>query len=325
MSPQPPVISVFMLAYNHGPYIAQAIQSILDQKTDLDYELVIGEDCSTDNTRAVITSFKERYPEKIRVIENTTNVGMHENFLRTLFSCRGKYLCLCEGDDYWVNPNKLDIQYQFLEANPDYVLVCGNHKKYYQNTGRFDRGDAPSVNDHDIAFEKLIRFNCITTATIMFRNVLKREDFTPDFFSIISCDWYTYMKLLGHGKIRYLNHVFAVYRINEGSINGRTNRLTIAKKEMGFMELVKKGEMVSLDDSKKKALEQSMLLKQYDIANGHALNGNKKEAFKLSIDTFRSAPWSSASLKDFARTTLLTINPGFFQAIRNVKRALRNM
>lgn len=324
MLPQQPTISVFMLAYNHENYIAQAIQGILDQKTDLDYELVIGEDCSTDNTRAVINDFKERYPEKIRVIENTTNVGMHENFLRTLFTCKGKYLCLCEGDDYWINPDKLTLQYQFLESNPKYVLVCGNHKKFIQSSNQFDKGNPPSVKDHDINFEKLIRFNCITTATIMFRNVLKREDFAHDFFSIISCDWYMYMKLLNHGKIRYLRHTFAVYRINEGSINGRTSRQTIAEKEMNFMELVKGGSLVDLDSSKMEQLNKSIQLKYYDIAQGQAQNGHRRVAFKLSTHTFRNNPLSSEGLNDFFKTTLLIISPDFFQTIRKVKRAFRN-
>ncbi|MBL7843594.1 MAG: glycosyltransferase [Cyclobacteriaceae bacterium] len=320
MSSQQPSISVFMLAYNHGPYIAQAIQSILDQKTDLDYELVIGEDCSTDNTRAVITSFKERYPEKIRVIENTTNVGMHENFLRTLFSCTGKYLCICEGDDYWEHPDKLNIQYQFLESHPDYVLVCGNHKKYIHNEKRFERGDSVSVKDHDISFEKLTRFNCITTATIMFRNVLKRSDFADDFYSIISCDWYMHMKLLNHGKIRYLNYVFAVYRINDGSINGRTNRLAIAKKEMDFLQLVKTGSLLALDNNKKEQLETSIIFKHYDLATAHALNRNRKEAIGLCLHAFKNRPFSKEGFVSLVKTSIQIISPGFFQALRSAKR-----
>ena len=319
-----PTLSVFMLAYNHEPYIAQAIQSILDQKIDLDFELVIGEDCSTDRTRAIILEFKEKYPEKIKVIENTTNVGMHENFLRTLFSCKGKYLCICEGDDYWINPDKLTIQYQFLESNPGYVLVCGNHKRYIQNTHTFDRGNPVSVTDHDIGFEKLIRFNCITTATIMFRNVLKREDFAPDFFSIISCDWYLYMKLLNHGKIRYLSQIFAVYRINEGSINGRSTRLSIANKEMNFIKLVEAGSLLKLDEQKTEAIERSIRFKHYDIAQGEALMGNRRAAFKLGVRTFRNVPVSLASIKEFIKTVILAGSPGLFQKVREVKRFFRN-
>lgn len=311
-----------MLAYNHENYIAQAIQSIMDQKTDLPYELVIGEDFSTDNTRAVINEFKERYPEKIRVLENATNLGMHDNFLNTIFSCRGKYLCMCEGDDYWINPDKLNLQYQFLEANPDYVMACGNHKRYFQKTDTFDRGSSVSVKDHDITFAKLIRFNCITSATIMFRNVLKREDFTPDFYSIISCDWYMHMRLLGHGKIRYLSHHFAVYRINEGSINGRTNRLTISRKELDFLELVKKGNLVDLDGDRMEEVEKSILLKNYDLAQAHAMNGNRKTALKLCADAIKRIQ-SPESLRQFAKATLLIASPGLFNMVRNVKRAFR--
>lgn len=319
-----PTLSVFMLAYNHEPYIAQAIQSILDQKTDLDFELVIGEDCSTDRTRDIILEFKEKYPEKIRVIENTTNVGMHENFLRTLFSCKGKYLCLCEGDDYWINPDKLNLQYQFLEANPEYVLVCGNHKRYLQNSHSFDRGTPVSVLDHDITFEKLIRFNCITTATIMFRNVLKREDFASDFFSIISCDWYLYMKLLNHGKIRYLSQIFAVYRINEGSINGRSTRLSIANKEMNFIKLVETGSLLKLDKQKSEAVNRSIKFKYYDIAQGEALMGNRSTAWKLGVRTLSNVSVSGESFKEFVKTVLLVMSPGLFQRVREVKRFFRS-
>jgi glycosyltransferase involved in cell wall biosynthesis len=316
-----PTISVLMLAYNHEPYIAQAIQSVLDQKTDLDFELVIGEDFSKDRTRAIILEFKEKYPAKIKVIENATNVGMHENFLRTLFSCGGKYLCVCEGDDYWNNPDKLNLQYQFLEAKPEYVLVCGNHARYIQNTNQFERGNPVAGPDHDITFEQLIQGNSITTATIMFRNVLKREDFAPDFFSIISCDWYMYMKLLSHGKFRYVNKNVAVYRINEGSINGRTNRLTIANKEMDFMELVKRGSLIALDESRTRAVNKAMIFKNFDIAQANAVNGNKKVAFKLSMYALRNS-FSVVSMKQFIKTVLLISSPGLLQAVRKVKRSL---
>ncbi len=317
---QQPLISVFMLAYNHEKYISQAIQSILDQKTDIAFELVIGEDCSTDNTRAIILDFQQRYPQIIRVIENTTNVGMHENFLRTLFSCTGKYLCICEGDDYWEHPDKLNIQYQFMESHPEYVLVCGNHKRYIDNEKRFERGDAVSVSDHDISFEKLSRFNCITTATIMFRNVLKRSDFGDDFYSIISCDWYLYMKLLNHGKIRFINHVFAVYRINDGSINGRTNRLAIAKKEMDFLKLVKTGSLLALNDSSTEKLETSIIFKHYDLASAHALNRNRKEAIGLCLYAFKNKPLSKDGFVQLVKTSIQIISPGLFQALRRVKR-----
>jgi len=322
MIPNKPTISVFMLAYNHEPYIAQSIESIMTQETNLNYELVIGEDCSTDNTKAVIKVYMERYPGKIRLIDNRVNIGMHQNFLNTMFSCHGKYLCLCEGDDYWDNPKKLDLQFNFLEANPEYVLVCGNRKRFLHNENKFEDDPTPAPKDHDIGFEKLIRFNCITTATIMFRNVLKFEDFTNDFYSIISCDWYMYMKLLYHGKFRYLNPVFAVYRANDGSITGRTNRLIIDQKEMKFLELVKVGNLIDLDANKRKYLELSILYRHNELAKAHAQNGDQKMAIKLWWYSFKKRPLTLESVYQLAITFLLIISPSFFQTLRSLKRSV---
>ncbi|MCU0344718.1 MAG: glycosyltransferase [Ignavibacterium sp.] len=319
-----PVISVLVLAYNHEKFIAQTIQGILNQKTDIGYELIIGEDCSTDNTRAVVSEYSLRYPEKIRVIESNQNVGMHNNFLRTLFACRGKYICICEGDDYWDNPDKLTIQYQFMESNPDYVLVCGNHKRYIQNTGMFEPGNSKSIKDHDVDFDRLIRYNCITTATIMFRNVLKQSDFTKDFYTIISCDWFMYMRLLKHGKMRYLNQQFAVYRINDGSINGRTTRIKIEEQEMDFLKLVKKGELIELDTTRREQLERSIGIKYYAFAKAHAKNGNRKTAFSLNMYALRNNPLNLESLMNFAMSGIMIISPDVFQILRKIKRSLMN-
>jgi glycosyltransferase involved in cell wall biosynthesis len=118
-----PLVSVHMITYNHAPYIAKAIEGILQQKTDFPIELVIGEDCSTDGTREIVFDFQRRYPDIVRVITSETNVGMMPNGLRTDRACRGRYVAYCEGDDYWPHPEKLRKQVAFLEAHSDYGLV----------------------------------------------------------------------------------------------------------------------------------------------------------------------------------------------------------
>src|ERR1700676_449892 len=115
-------LSVMMITYNHERYIAQAIESILAQKVNFDYELVIGEDCSTDGTRAVILDFHRRYPSRIVPLLRERNLGGPRNFLGTLAACRGKYLALLEGDDYWICTDKLQRQVDFLEANPAWAI-----------------------------------------------------------------------------------------------------------------------------------------------------------------------------------------------------------
>jgi glycosyltransferase involved in cell wall biosynthesis len=116
-----PMVSILMLAYNHEKYIAQALDSILMQKVDFTYEIVVGEDCSEDNTRVILLGYKEKYPEIIKLIMNEKNLGMHKNVNSVLRQCRGKYCAICEGDDYWTNPYKLQKQIKFMESHPKYV------------------------------------------------------------------------------------------------------------------------------------------------------------------------------------------------------------
>jgi glycosyltransferase involved in cell wall biosynthesis len=126
-----PLVSVKMITYNHGPYIAQAIEGVLQQRTNFVFELVIGEDCSTDGTREIVLDYQKKYPDIIRVIATDQNVGMKKNSLRTLKACRGKYLAFCEGDDYWHHPLKLQKQADHLESHPECGLVYSSHDRYF--------------------------------------------------------------------------------------------------------------------------------------------------------------------------------------------------
>ncbi len=118
------MLTVKMLAYNHEKYIAQAIESIVSQKTEYRYELLIGEDCSTDNTRAVIQEYEERYPEIIRVIYQKHNLGCTKNSYSLDLHARGKYVAGCEGDDFWCDDSRIQKDVEYLESHPEYVGVC---------------------------------------------------------------------------------------------------------------------------------------------------------------------------------------------------------
>ena len=118
-----PMVSIQMLAYNHEKYIKQALDSILMQEVKFTYEIIIGEDCSTDKTRAILLGYKEKYPDKIKLILHGKNVGMHENVEIVRRNCSGKYCAYCEGDDYWTDPKKLQKQVDFLEENTEYIAT----------------------------------------------------------------------------------------------------------------------------------------------------------------------------------------------------------
>jgi glycosyltransferase involved in cell wall biosynthesis len=126
-----PLVSVKMITYNHAPFIAQAIEGVLQQKTNFPFELLIGEDCSTDGTREIVFDYQKKYPDIIRVVTSDKNVGMKKNGLRTLRACQGKYVAFCEGDDYWQSPFKLQKQADYLESHPECGMVYSNYDVFH--------------------------------------------------------------------------------------------------------------------------------------------------------------------------------------------------
>ena len=123
-----PLLSVFMITYNHEKHIAEAIESALMQKTSFKYEIVIGEDCSTDQTREIVLEYATRYADKVKPIYQERNVGANKNAASVREACKGKYIALLEGDDYWIDPLKLQKQVDFLEAHPDFS-ICSHKSK----------------------------------------------------------------------------------------------------------------------------------------------------------------------------------------------------
>ncbi len=126
-----PLVSIHMTTYNHAPFIVQAIEGVLQQKTDFPFELVIGEDCSIDGTREIVFEYQKKYPDIIRVIASEKNVGMKNNGYRTTRACQGKYIAFCEGDDYWQSPHKLQKQADYLERHPECGLVYSSYDVYH--------------------------------------------------------------------------------------------------------------------------------------------------------------------------------------------------
>jgi len=139
-----PLVTVRTSTYNHGPFIRQCIESVLMQKTDFPFEYIIGEDCSTDETRAIVLELANEYPEIIRVITSDQNIGSKGNGRRCIRASRGKYMALCEGDDYWTDPRKLQKQVDILEANPD-VVLCHHWQSLcvQDDRGKWVEVDAP--------------------------------------------------------------------------------------------------------------------------------------------------------------------------------------
>ncbi len=208
-------LSVSMITYNHENFIAQAIESVLMQQTNFDFELVIGEDCSTDRTRAIIADYAERFPDKIRLLPREKNLGASHNFVETLQSCRGQYLALLEGDDYWTSPHKLQKQVDLLDSHPECVICFHNVKAFYQDESLPSYEYCDPDQKEVSTLDDLLVKNFIPTCSTMFRRGLF-GDFPDWFHTSRMGDWPLHIFNARHGNIRYINENMGAYRLHNG-------------------------------------------------------------------------------------------------------------
>jgi glycosyltransferase involved in cell wall biosynthesis len=208
-------VSVSMITYNQEVYIERAIESALEQVTDFDFEIVIGEDKSTDSTLSICKKYQSLYPEKIRLIERDTNIGGVKNYLETYKACKGTYVAFLEGDDFWIDQKKLQKQADFLDANLDYA-ICFHNVLQTDHTGElgaplFDKlPDTTTVRD-------LCTGDYISTPSCMIRNGQVKE--LPEWvYSMPGCDWVFDILNAECGKIKYMPEAMAAYRSHSNSM-----------------------------------------------------------------------------------------------------------
>ena len=211
-------VSACIITYNQQDFIRDCLDGALNQQLDYDYEIIIGDDCSTDNTFKICQEYAQKYPEKIRLLSREKNLGMAKNWIATIQECSGKYVALCEGDDYWTDAKKLHRQVSFLEANPDYVLNF--HKVSVLKTdGKFVDDFLTKVpEDYESIITLAQHGNYIHTPSVVFRNIIK--DFPFEFEQSPIVDFFLYLMLAEHGKINYSEDKMCVYRFGVGIYSG---------------------------------------------------------------------------------------------------------
>lgn len=218
----PPLVSVCVQTYQHVKFISKCLDGILMQKTDFPFEVILGEDESKDGTREICIKYAEKYPDKIRLFlrsrKDVIYIGGRAtgryNFLENLKASKGKYIALCEGDDYWTDENKLQKQVEFLEGDPEFVMCF--HKVEIQDGENILDDFITKVPEGltTITISDLIKGNFIHTPTVMFRN---NVIVFPDWFVLSPVgDYPLYILLALKGKIKYLEYQMAVYRCNIG-------------------------------------------------------------------------------------------------------------
>lgn len=220
-----PLVSVFMMTYNHEAYIAKALDSILMQKVNFTYEIVVGEDCSTDNTRTILINYANKHPEKFNLLLHEQNIGAVNNQNAVFKNCKGKYIAMLEGDDYWIDPYKLQKQVDFLEGNEQYGMVAadvelidaqGNSIPDNPMVLAQRENRKPTVDIFD-----LLDINLINTLTVCVRNDLMKqltERVTKKKLWYVYDYWFWLQIAVTH-KIRIFDEKVAAYRVHQNGIS----------------------------------------------------------------------------------------------------------
>ena len=215
-----PKVSIILLTYNHVKWITQAVESVLMQKTNFDYELTIVEDCSTDGTREKVIDFQGRFPERITLNLSDTNGKYRTNLAAAFLACTGQYIAQLDGDDYWTSPYKLQKQADFLDAHPECTLCFHNVRAFDEDGIEEPWYQNPADQEEITSLEDLLVENYIASCSPMFRGGIV-ETFPEWYYDASWADWPLYILHAQRGKIGYLNDVMGAWRIhNQGMWSG---------------------------------------------------------------------------------------------------------
>ena len=233
MSSEYPVkFSLVIAAYNHEKFIAEALESILLQKVDFDYDIIVGEDGSSDHTAEIIESYALKYPQKIKLLKADSNVGLFKNAMGMFRACTGEYMAFMDGDDRWTHPDKLQKQVDFLDANKDYA-GCFHDARIVQydtdeHTGleRYSAYHYYSQFNHyrpDLHPWDLIERTIMPTCSLVFRRCDLVQQLERYREVNASLDWIAQLMIIKNSKFRYFNETWSVYNNNRG---GMTKKVT---------------------------------------------------------------------------------------------------
>jgi glycosyltransferase involved in cell wall biosynthesis len=239
-----------MITYNHELFIKEAILGVLAQTTNFDIELIVADDCSTDKTEAVVQEIVNTHPKSsiIRYTRHSANKGMMPNFIWSMEQCKGEYIALCEGDDYWTDPNKLQKQVDFLDKNFDYV-ICFHPVKILMPDGRLIEDFITKVPENFETIETLAtKGNYIHTPSVVIKNLIK--SFPEEFLNTPIGDYFLYMYLAQFGKIGKLKDTMSVYRYMSGIFSRLEDTSRLYKWLFTLLLLI------SMFDNNKKVQEQ---------------------------------------------------------------------
>jgi glycosyltransferase involved in cell wall biosynthesis len=268
--------TVSITTYNHEKYIAQAIESVLMQETNFDYEILIGEDDSKDKTRTIVKDYKRRFPDKIKIFLNDRKnviyvngkVTGRWNFVNNLKQAEGEYIALLDGDDFWTDPNKLQTQIDFMDKHPE-CAICFHNVTFLNEDGVHRPWNChPSENKEIFTLEDLLSGNFMHTCSVIFRKGLF-EEFPEWFYRCPMGDWPLHILNAQYGDIGYIDQIMGTYRVHGGGTCSSISRTELLNNTISAAEIIKH----CLNQKHKKIIINSITHWHLEIVEVH-INGN---------------------------------------------------
>lgn len=257
-----PLVSISCITYNHINYIEQCLDGFLEQETDYPFEILIHDDCSTDGTTEIIQKYSTKYPDIIKPMYETENQYQKGKPAGSLIwnipRARGKYIALCEGDDYWIDENKLQMQVDFLENNPEYGMCYTNFNIYYQNKKKFEYDlfttqPLQFLKEYESLEQWILKKGYIAPMTWVYRKAL-----LDSYDSMNSCDGTFVMvsHFMANSKIKCLDNTTATYRVLEESASHSKSLEKLYKRHKNLREVqYKLIDKYNLDNSLKSKVD----------------------------------------------------------------------
>ena len=313
-------VTIYCTAYNHEPYIRDALEGFLSQKTDFTFEILVTDDASADGTTGILREYQARYPDIVRFFHQEKNlfsqgINIYEEIMYP--NTRGQYVAYCEGDDYWTDPEKLQKQVSFLDSHPDYSACVHNSICHFCAGNHPDAPLLPFSGDRDVPFSQIIQgmSRCFHTSSILGRAefLCNPPDFQAVAFTYGFTDYALSLWLCLNGRIRFLDSPMSVYRINSNPASWSSGRDAAYQKKTAFVtgEIEMMKAMLPHLNTQQTALTEAELLKrEYELLY---LSGKVEEMTRPPYNVL----YEQEPLSFRIKTRLKRMFPSLHEAYRN--------
>lgn len=313
------MVSINCLAYNHELYIKKCLDSLIMQKTNFKYEVLVHDDASTDNTAEIIRAYEKKYPDIIKPIYQTENQYSKGVAITLEFQyprARGKYIAICEGDDFWTDDTKLQKQIDFLETNSEYVL-CG-HAAYYADGKDLlskDKFFSNGIGDRELTTGEIISNWAMATNTMVFRKSVRGGDPIPYKGNAFNGDYalMTYLSL--QGKVFYIDKLMSAYRVqSSGSLNDiwrkdRNKRLDSEERLIGLLERFNKYSDYKYDNV--------VVIKQAEVLHRILWEMNTLQEYRYYKKNYKNI-YKKISIKKRIKLNVRLLFPVIYSNLKNI-------